>query len=233
MLIRTASIELEATDPAALVSSVRQIAAAAVAGADAGYVSDERTQWNGTALTATVTIRVPAATFASVMDQLRRLGTRVVSENSNTQDVTEQFVDVDARLQALRATQAQLLQLLAKTERLEDTLAVQRQLTDIEMQINQLEGRENYLKEHSAFSTITVAIHPPAAAAPSPEPTWSALRTLLAALGALGLFARGVADFLIWLLVFGIPLAALGLVAFFLQRLVVRAARERGGRPAA
>ncbi len=231
MLIRTAAIEIEADNPAGLVTGVRQIAASAIDGADAGYVSDEKTQFTGNVLTASVTIRVPATSFAAVMDQLRKLGTRVVSETSNTQDVTEQFVDVDARLHALQATQAQLLQLLAKSQRLDDTLAVQRQITDVNTQIEQLVGRENYLKNHSAFSTITVTIQPGASAAVL-QPGWSAIRTLMAALTALGAFGHAVADALIWLAVFGLPLATLSLIVVLLQRAVSRALRERRSRAA-
>src|SRR6185312_11506602 len=114
---RTGAMELETSDPLTAAASVRQIAAAAVADGDIGYVSDEREQTNGNLLTAVLTIRVPAATFNAVMAQLRQVGSKVTSESSNSQDVSEQYVDIEARLQALRATQAQLLQLLDKTQR--------------------------------------------------------------------------------------------------------------------
>lgn len=220
MLIRTAAIEIEAASPLDVVASVRQVATAASSGADFGYVADEQTRTNGDQVTATVTIEVPSPTFAAVMDQLRRLGSKVVSETSNSQDVTEQYVDVDAQLQALRATQAQLLQLLGKTQQLTDTLAVQRELTQIDMQINQLEGRENYLKSHSAFSTITVTIHPPATTV-KPQPLWNPLGTLLGALGALGSFGQHFVDFLIYLLVFGLPLVIVGGLAWLIVRRVL------------
>lgn len=228
MLIRSATIDLAATNPAALVDPVRQIAAAAVDGVEAGYVADERLQTSGTTFTATITIDVPATTFAQVMDQLRRLGTKVLNETSASQDVTEQYVDVDAQLQALRATQAQLLTLLGKAQSVADTLAVQRELTTVDTQINQLVGRENYLKSHSAYSTIVVTIEPPAAATSPAQPaSWQPAQVLTGALHALGVVARDLADAAIWLLVFGLPLAAVVGLGIGIERLVVRRVRAR------
>lgn len=231
MLIRSGQIALEAKDPATLVEQVRQIAAAAVAGSDAGYVADERLQSSDSSFTASITIDVPAASFTVVMQQLRRLGTKVLSETSSSQDVTEQYVDVDAQLQALRATQAQLLQLLSKTQHVSDTLAVQRELSNVDTQINQLEGRENYLKLHSAFSTIVVTIQPPNVAGPTPTAVWNPLRALVSAIAALGVVGQGVVDALIWVLVFGVPLAVLALVALAIQRAVARTLRSRRSVP--
>lgn len=231
MLIRTGQISLEATNPAALVEQVRQIATAATSGSDAGYVADERLQSTDGSFTATMTINVPAPTFATVMQQLRQLGTRVVNETSSSQDVTEQYVDVDAQLQALRATQAQLLQLLTKTQSVSDTLSVQRELANVDTQINQLEGRENYLKAHSAFSTIVITIQPPAAVKSASAPLWNPLHALLSAVAALGTVGQGVVDALIWLLVFGVPLALLALLGLVAQRAIARTVRARRSLP--
>jgi hypothetical protein len=231
MLIRSGQIELEAGNPAALVEQVRQIATAATSGSDAGYVADERLQSSDTGSTATITVNVPAPTFATVMQQLRQLGTRVLNETSSSQDVTEQYVDVDAQLQALRATQAQLLQLLNKTQNVSDTLSVQRELANVDTQINQLEGRENYLKAHSAFSTIVVTIQPPVTAKPATAPLWNPLHALLSAVGALGTVGQGVVDALIWALVFGVPLALVALLGLAAQRAIARTLRARRSAP--
>jgi predicted small secreted protein len=231
MLIRSGQIELEAADPSGLVPQVRQIAASAAAGGDSGYVADEQLQASAATFTATITIAVPAPTFATVMDQLRRLSSHVLSESSSSQDVTEQFVDVDAQLQALRATQAQLLQLLGKTQQVAETLSVQRELSNVNTQINQLEGRENYLKAHSAFSSIVITIRPPAAAAP-PAPQWNPARALFTAIAALGVAGQGVVVAVIWLLVFGVPIALVGLLGLAAQRAIARALRARRRAPA-
>jgi hypothetical protein len=231
MLIRSGQIELEAGNPAALVEQVRQIATAATSGSDAGYVADERLQSSDTGSTATITVNVPAPTFATVMQQLRQLGTRVLNETSSSQDVTEQYVDVDAQLQALRSTQAQLLQLLSKTQNVSDTLSVQRELANVDTQINQLEGRENYLKVHSAFSTIVVTIQPPVTAKPATAPLWNPLHALLSAVGALGTVGQGVVDALIWALVFGVPLALVALLGLAAQRAIARTLRARRSAP--
>jgi hypothetical protein len=112
-----------------------------------------------------------------------------------------------------------------------DTLAVQRELSNVDTQINQLEGRENYLKAHSAFSTIVITIQPPVVAVPTPQAGWNPFHAMLSAVAALGVVGQGVVDAIIWLLVFGVPLAALALVALAIQRAVARALRARRSDP--
>ena len=81
---------------------------------------------------------------------------RVESERSFAQDVTEEYVDLQCRLKSLQNTEEQYLNLLLRAETVEDTLMVQRELSSVQSQIEQLKGRMNYLEHTSATSLINV-----------------------------------------------------------------------------
>jgi hypothetical protein len=76
-------------------------------------------------------IRVPVGEFDTAMSTLRAMADEVTSENTISQDVTEDYVDLNADLTNLEATEAQLLQIMTKADKVEDILAVQNQLTNI------------------------------------------------------------------------------------------------------
>jgi len=167
-----------------------------------------------------VTLRVPSAAFDQAMAQIKALGLKVQRENVSSQDVTEEYADLDARVKNLEATADQLRALLAtireKSNRTEDILAVYRELTTITGQIEQAKGRQQYLGKLSELATISVDLIPQTAAAVAhPKQTgWAPLTTLRDAATALARAGEIGAEALIWLGVLVVPLAALaGLVA--------------------
>ena len=101
------------------------------------------------------------------MSKLRKLAVRVDSENTSTQDVTEEFVDLDARLKVLNAEQQQLLSFLQRTQSVDESLKVYRELTSVQSQIESIKGRMNYLQKSAAMSTISVNLRPEEAPSPS------------------------------------------------------------------
>ncbi|MCC6628418.1 MAG: DUF4349 domain-containing protein [Chloroflexi bacterium] len=122
--------------------------------------------------TAEMLLRVPVDQYDAVFRELRSMavqGTRVI-ESSEAQDVTEQFADTEARITNLKATEAQLLKLLAKAEKMEDILVVQREITGVREQIERLQGQLNVLSRRAAFSTIAVTLRPQEEARPPAAP---------------------------------------------------------------
>jgi hypothetical protein len=107
---------------------------------------------------ATVVLRVPAANFAEAMKQAKALALNVTSENKSTRDVTEQFVDMQARLKTLKATEEQYLQVMQKAQKIDDILTVERYLSDVRTQIEQLQGQMNYLSRQVDMSIITIIL---------------------------------------------------------------------------
>ncbi|HEV2734848.1 MAG TPA: DUF4349 domain-containing protein [Longimicrobiaceae bacterium] len=157
MIIRTghATVEVDSLEPA--VARVRQLAQRV-----GGYVANT-SQRGGERETrqATLELKIPARRFDEALRGLAPLG-EVESVNVSTQDVGEEFVDVTARVTNSRRLEERLLGLLAnRTGRLEDVLAVERELARVREEIERHEGRLRYLRTRVAVSTLTVSLHEP------------------------------------------------------------------------
>ena len=103
-----------------------------------------------------VSVRVPAQNLDGAVRRIRDLGIRTEYESSTSQDVTDEYVDITSRLRSLRATEEALLALLAQATDVEDALEVQRELTDLQAEIESLQGRIKFLEQTAAFSLISV-----------------------------------------------------------------------------
>jgi hypothetical protein len=168
-IVRNATLELRVENVTAAVQQVEDSAGAAggfvsssnvfVTNADEQGESVERTQ------TASVTIRVPAASYSSVMSQLRGSAKEVVSETSDASEVTEEYTDLQARLRNLEATEARYLELLARAGTIDEILTVQDRLNTVRLEIEQVTGRINVLNNLTDFATITVRLSLPPAVA--------------------------------------------------------------------
>jgi hypothetical protein len=138
---------------------------AALATGSGGFVAETRTSEAGRAPRGSVTIRIPASAFDGVVAEVRALGT-VRSLTTQAVDVTGQFVDLEARIRTLDATRAQYLTLLTRARAIGDILAVQERLTDVQSQIEQLQGQRDALADRAALATLTVSVAEPGAGQP-------------------------------------------------------------------
>ena len=93
---------------------------------------------------------------------MRRIG-EVHSEDLRAQDVTEQFIDLDARLRSALRTEGSLLDLLDRATDVEDVIAIERELSRIRTDIERLQGQLNFLERRVSLSTLTVSLYTPAA----------------------------------------------------------------------
>jgi len=216
MLILTASIAMQGKDPWAAADRAQAVAVGL--GGDVVGLSQSG---KGDAKTANLTLRVPSARFTEALRQLRDLSdTEVVSSSVDGKDVTEQFVDLDARLKAKQAEESRYLSLLARADKIDDILKIDQSLAQVRTQIEQLTGQLNSIKQRTAFSTITVSITPVPLSpiGPDPKGAYDPSKTVQAAIATLAVLFRVVADLAIWGLVFGwIPLVILA-GALFVQR---------------
>ncbi|MDD3896521.1 MAG: DUF4349 domain-containing protein [Candidatus Peribacteraceae bacterium] len=153
---------------------------------------------------ATVEIRVPQERFAEVIAFVRANVLRVTSEQVSGQDITEEFVDNQARLGNLQATETQLLSIMQKAYKIEDVLAVQRELTSIREQIERLEARQKFLRESVAMSKISVYLstdeqHLPIIEEQTP---WQPIAVAKSALRSLITTFQFLAEVVIWIVIF-------------------------------
>jgi hypothetical protein len=106
-----------------------------------------------------ITIRVPVATFDRAVKRIEKLGD-VLNRNVTAQDVTEEFRDLEIRIRNARAVRDRLEQLLAKANKVEESVLVEKELERVAGEIERMEGRIKFLKDRAAFSTITVTFQP-------------------------------------------------------------------------
>jgi len=111
--------------------------------------------------TVTVVARVPASQFNSTLEQIRSAGNRVVQEKVSGQDVSEEYLDLEARIRTKKALEAQFLEIMKQARKVSDALEVQSQLADVRTEIERFEGRRRFLENQSALSTITVTLQMP------------------------------------------------------------------------
>lgn len=111
--------------------------------------------------TASVVLRIPSAQFDAAMSGLSPIG-KLETQNVGSEDVTEQFVDMAARMKNAKRLEERLINLLAtRTGKLEDVLAVERELARVREQIERYEGQLRYLRTRAAISTLTLNLHEP------------------------------------------------------------------------
>ncbi|MEZ4225403.1 MAG: DUF4349 domain-containing protein [Polyangiaceae bacterium] len=153
-VIKRAQVRISVASPAAAQSKTLELAKQ-----QGGYVvSSEQAGSAGEAgpESVHVELRVPAARFEATLAALRGLGSHVGAESVSSEDVTEEFVDLEARLKTQRKLEERYLAILDKAATVKDTLEVEKQLADVRGQIEKLEGRQKYLKSHVSLSTINV-----------------------------------------------------------------------------
>lgn len=157
MLIRTGTASVEVRDVPDAIVAVRQLA-----GALGGYVANTSVQSGRDQVrSATLELKIPAQQFDRAVNGLEPLG-RVEFVNVDAQDVGEEFVDVTARVANARRLEQRLIALLeTRTGRLEDVLAVERELARVREEIERFEGRLRYLSTRVSVSTLTVTVHEP------------------------------------------------------------------------
>ena len=105
-----------------------------------------------------ISIRVPAVGLDLAIEELRELAKDVQTEITTSQDVTDEYYDLQSRLKNQQATEAALIRLLDRAENVEHALAVQRELSNVQENVERLLGRIKLLEETSAYSLITVSL---------------------------------------------------------------------------
>src|SRR5262249_53075135 len=124
----------------------------------------------------TLTLRVPVVQLDAALSQLKRLAQRIDREQQKTDDVTDQYVDLDARLRTLRATETELRGLLAESRQrgrgAREIMEIYTQLTEIRTRIEQLQGQMAVLDKLAALSTINLRLAAPEAARPVASAPW-------------------------------------------------------------
>lgn len=222
LIIRNGSISVSVENTRDAKAEIEQLVAS-MAGDGAFVVSSNESGGSSGSPYINMTIRVPAERFDSVMDTLEGLAVEGTnpSVNESAQDVTEEYVDVSARLESLEAARDRLLQLMEQAETTEALLQAEAQLTQREAEIEALKGRLRYLEESAGLSRIDISLQPYILSQPV-DTRWRPLETLRESLDDLLDGLRGFADFLIRFVVVVLPfLVIIGAIIYGIVRLVL------------
>ena len=215
LIVKTGTLTLEIGHDAfdGIVTQANTIASEA-----GGYVVSSEVEGDRQR-TGHIVIRVPSASFPAVMGNVQHLGDgKVTSRSVNGQDVTPEYIDLNARLTNLQAQEKVLLRLMNDAATVTDTIRVQSQLSGVQGAIEQLEGRVRYLRDQAAMSTITLTFEQSGAAAATP----SQPNAISQAFRDAGSYSLDVVTTVIAGAGLVLPLAILAGIAFLVGRAVWR-----------
>lgn len=175
-----------------------------------GYVANMNGYRQGDRMIYDITIRIPADKFEAGRNALRSMAVRVESEQIGTDDVTDQYYDIDARLRTLKATEEELTQLLKETRerggKVEDIMKIYDRLIQIRSQIESLQGQLNRLDKLTAFSTISIHLEPSILSKPIESQGWRPAEIIHSSFESLVNVLTGLATFLIQFVIVVVPI---------------------------
>ncbi|MBP6015090.1 MAG: DUF4349 domain-containing protein [Candidatus Promineofilum sp.] len=223
LIIRTADMSIVATDTEQALAQI-----AAMADSSSGWVVESSVyQSTDTAKSGYIRIRVPAEGFQSVLDSIAGLAVEVTNLTTSGQDVTEEFVDLSARLGNMEATAARLRQFLADSKNVEEALAVNVELSRVEGEIESLQGRIQFLQQSSDFSSINVNVTPDVLAQPIRVGGWQPSGVAKEAIEALVSMLQVLANAVIWFVLFALPILLVIAIPFVLLIWLIKRLRRR------
>ncbi|MCL6258419.1 DUF4349 domain-containing protein [Aquiflexum sp. TKW24L] len=107
----------------------------------------------------TLSIRVPSDNFDSLLNTISAIAYRVESKNSNVDDVTERYYDLQSRIQNKKELEIRYREILSKANQVKDILEIERNLTEVRTDVEMMEGQFNYLSKQIKFSSLQVQFY--------------------------------------------------------------------------
>ncbi|HET6794328.1 MAG TPA: DUF4349 domain-containing protein [Acidimicrobiales bacterium] len=140
-----------------------------MAAGQGGFVTRSQTTESSDDPAASVVLRVPGAAFEDTVARVRSLG-KVTSQTTSGEDVTSQYVDLQARISALQASRERYLSILTRASSIGDILAVQQQIDSLQSQLEQLQGQLQVMTDQTTYATLEVDVTQLGAPPPAPRP---------------------------------------------------------------
>lgn len=193
-----------------------------IAGRFEGFVQSSNIYESSTgAKSGTVIIRVPVDGFEAAFSEIKTLTTFVISESVSGQDVTEQYVDLQSRLKNKQAEEEQYLDILERAVNIEDILMVTERLSRVRQEIEQLQGRLNYLENMTDMSTISTYISEEDKIE-IPVEKWRPIETIRLSFRAMIAGLQEIANLGIWIIMFAaliaLPIAIIVMIIIWIVK---------------
>ncbi len=234
LVVTNASMQLRVSDLSATIASVRSLTLTAGGSVSQLSVSsnsevtpETKSSTSGTApiagpASASLTLRIPAEKLSDVESRVSKLGA-LISQSSNESDVTQQHIDLAARLANSRAEEARLRSLLSRAGNVTDLLQVERELSRVQGDIESMQAQLSYLEGQAAMATLTITLEQPGPVVRPSAASWGFLGAITTGLqGALILI-----NTLVTTLLAVSPLIVIGLLIWWLVVLLVRRHRRK------
>lgn len=199
IILRSASLSLVVDDPRDSLENIIQLTAEI-----GGWVVNS-TARTGDNATVSVQIRVPAEQLDEVLASIKAEARDVLSEVITGQDVTQEYTDLNSRLDNLEAAETQLQSIMDTAEDTQSVLAIYNELVRIRGEIETIRGRINFFEQSADFATIAVELRSEQENTIA-DTEWNPGDTVESAITLLGGLLRLLADAIIFVVIVGIPL---------------------------
>lgn len=169
--------------------------------------------------TATVIVRLPSSYLEKALEYFKKLAVKVIHENIYGMDITDQYIDIEAKLKTLYTTKEKFEEILNKATKIEDLLNLQREIINLQSQIDTLKGQKQYLEQNTKLAKITIYLSTDELALPyTPSESWRPKLIFKQAVRSLIGNLRKVGTILIWLTVYSLIWLPIGIIAFIFYR---------------
>ncbi len=227
-LIKTVDLRVQVEHTEATAEAVKALTAEI-----GGYVAFVSAERYGENMRYSLTIKVPVNRLEEAVSQLKAMAVTVNHESLSTQDVTDQFVDLEARLRTLAATETELQALLAEARsrdfKAADIMVVYERLTEIRGRSERLQGQLNQLSNQTSFSTVNIYLNPTESAESIAGEKWRPTETVRRSFRGLVSGLKVIIDFLIYLMIGVIPILAVILLPLVFLWRRFRSPKKKGG----
>ena len=222
LIIRNADLSVVVSDTEESIAAIE-----AMVDSSGGWVVNSNI-WDSNGIKrGSVTVRVPADTLDAFLADIHELALEVTNQNVSGQDVTEEYIDLQAQLTNLEATADRVRNFLDEAKNVEEALAVNVELSRLEGEIERISGRVQYLENSARYSSVSISITPDALTQPVTVGRWQPLGTARDAVQALLKALQWLVDALIVVVLFVLPIVLIIAAPVVIIVIVVRRRRAR------
>lgn len=222
MVVQDTSLSMQVKDVSEVMTGIEKLSVSM-----GGYMVNRSMYKPEGAATGSISIRVPVEKRADTLASIKLLGIKTVSENVSGHDVTDQYVDIQGRIDNLNKTKIKMTALQDQASRVQDLMDIQMQLNNIQSQIDSYVGQQKYLEQTAKLTRISVNLATDDLALPySPDSAWRPAVVLKMAVRSMVGTLRLVANAVIWLVIY-IPVAMVLGAVYLITKVIWRRIQSR------